>query len=259
LAAQVRRVDWVRSAGELGAMLLEAQWIKTLNPTYNRRVKSTAGSFTLRLEDKAAGTVDGAATPATSAGRLEPVAVDVLDPEDLMECFGAFHSEKDACKAMLDIAHAHQLCLKVLGFEVSAGSCFAFQVGKCKGACVGREPLLLHSTRTKLALSSLKLKSWPFPGRIALRERAHAGMPDWIVGTDLHIVDNWVYLGTARMEEELDELGAKESSAVFDINVYKILVRYFANHAKLDWIDLRRERTGTAALAVLTSADVQDY
>src|SRR5258708_7796940 len=42
LADQVRRVDWVETAGELGAMLREAEWIRTQKPLYNRRTKSQA-------------------------------------------------------------------------------------------------------------------------------------------------------------------------------------------------------------------------
>jgi hypothetical protein len=56
----------------------------------------------------------------------------------------------------------------------------------------------------------------------------------------VHVVDHWAYLGTARTDEELAELGARNSSAAFDLDVYRILVRYFAKNPKLDWLDLRR-------------------
>jgi DNA polymerase-3 subunit epsilon len=36
LAQQVRRVEWRATGGELGAMLVEAQWIATLRPGHNR-------------------------------------------------------------------------------------------------------------------------------------------------------------------------------------------------------------------------------
>jgi DNA polymerase-3 subunit epsilon len=233
LAGQVRRVDWVETAGELGAMLQEAEWIRTQKPLFNRRTKSNAQPHTLR-----------ARTPQTPAGLaclVEAVAIDGVDLADLMQCFGVFHTEKDARKALCDIARAHELCLKVLGLEDSAGSCFAYQVGKCRGACLGKEPLILHNMRLQLALSSLKLKSWPFPGRVALRERdPRGGIPERMQGSDLHVVDHWTYLGTARTEEELADLGARESSAGFDVDVYRILVRYFAKNPKLDWLDLRR-------------------
>ncbi|TDV02951.1 exonuclease domain-containing protein [Paraburkholderia caballeronis] len=37
LAQQVRRVEWRETGGELGAFLLEAQWIAALRPTFNRQ------------------------------------------------------------------------------------------------------------------------------------------------------------------------------------------------------------------------------
>jgi DNA polymerase-3 subunit epsilon len=233
LADQVRRVDWLETAGELGAILQEADWIRTQKPLYNQRTKSKAQPHTLRGR--------ASRTPAGQVYRVEAVAIDSVDFADLMQCFGVFHSEKDARKAQSDIARAHELCLKVMGLEDGAGSCLAYQVGKCRGACLGKEPLILHNTRLQLALSSLKLKTWPFPGRVALRERdPRGGMPEYMQATDLHVVDHWTYLGTARTEEELVELGSRESSAAFDVDVYRILVRYFAKHPKLDWLDLRR-------------------
>jgi len=238
LAGQVRRVDWLETAGELGAALREGEWIKTQKPLHNRRVKDTAESFTLRTSTSQ--------TPAARGNPVEAVAIDGLDPADLVQCFGVFHSEKDARKALIDISSAKQLCLKVLGLEDSAGSCFAYQVGKCKGACVGKEPLMLHNMRLQLALSSLKLKAWPFPGRIALRERdAGRFSSDGTRGGDFHVLDQWAYLGTARSEQELAAIGAKDSRALFNVDVYRILVRYFSSNPNLDWHNLRDETIRT--------------
>ena len=215
LAAQVRRVDWRQTCGELGAMLLEADWIRTQTPLHNRRLKSHAESVTLRAN-------------VAGSGRVEVQRIDALEAADLAQSFGVFHSAKDALKALTDIARAQQLCLKVLGLEQSAGSCFALQVGKCRGACTGKEPLVLHNMRVALALSSLKIKSWPFAGRIALRERS-----------EFHVLDQWTYLGTADCEEDLEGLRTRDLRPGFDVDVYRILVRYFSNHAKLDWHALR--------------------
>jgi DNA polymerase III subunit epsilon len=225
LAAQVQRVDWHQTAGELGAMLLEAQWSRSLKPRYNRHTRSNIESVTLRPD---------------ATGRVRIQRIDMLEPEDLAESFGVFHSEKDARKALTDIARASQLCLKVLGLEESEGSCFALQVGKCRGACAGKEPLILHAMRLKLALCALKIKSWPFPGRIALRERATgAFLPDGTRGGEFHVLDRWMYLGSARSEEELAALSMRGAYPAFDVDVYRILQRYFSNHPNLDWHELR--------------------
>ncbi|MBN3567799.1 exonuclease domain-containing protein [Burkholderia cenocepacia] len=42
LAQQVRRVEWRETGNELGAMLVEAQWIARLRPSYNRRPAADA-------------------------------------------------------------------------------------------------------------------------------------------------------------------------------------------------------------------------
>jgi DNA polymerase III subunit epsilon len=226
-AAQVKRVDWRQTAGELGALLLESDWIRSQKPLHNRRPKTHAEAVTLR-------------PAADSSGRVHLQRIDTLEAEDLAQSFGVFHSEKDARKALTDIARAQQLCLKVLGLEESAGSCFGLQVGKCRGACTGKEPLILHSMRVQLALSALKIKSWPFPGRIALRERAAGGFAsDGTRGGELHVLDHWMYLGSARSEDELAALSTRHAYGVFDVDVYKILLRYFSNHPNLDWLDLR--------------------
>jgi DNA polymerase-3 subunit epsilon len=125
------------------------------------------------------------------------------------------------------------LCLKVLGVEDGPGSCVAHQIGKCRGACAGGESAAIHHLRAQLALASLKLKVWPFPGRIGLRERKPGG------GADLHVLDPWAYLGTACNDEELAALLTDERPHPFDADVYRILVRHFANAPKLDWLDLR--------------------
>jgi DNA polymerase III subunit epsilon len=228
---KVRRVDWVETAGELGAMLQEAEWLRTRQPLFNRRTKSKSRPFTLRTADLAS----AGRTPADRRRPVEAVAIDGVEAAQLTQCFGVFHTEKDAAKALGEIARARELCLKVLGLEDGEGSCVAYQLGKCKGACVGKEPLILHNTRLQLALSSLKLKAWPFPGRIALREGDSKGAPAFARSADIHVVEHWTYLGTARSEEELATLGVKEAAVAFDADVYRILLRYFSNHPKLDW------------------------
>ena len=153
------------------------------------------------------------------------VAIEGVAPQELVNCFGLFHSQKDARKALTDIARAHSLCLKVLGLEDGPGSCVGYPLLKCKGACVGQEPLLLHRMRLHMALSALKLKAWPFPGRIALKE-GHS---------EYHVLDRWTYLGTARSDEELAEFARESTHAAFDAEIYRILVRYLAKNSQVAW------------------------
>jgi DNA polymerase-3 subunit epsilon len=218
LASQVRRVDWHETAGELGAHLLESGWVRQQKPAHNRRLKSAAPVSTIRL----------ALAPESA---VQVVVLDAQGCEDLDGCFGLFRSPADAKRALVEIARAHQLCLKSLGLEHGEGSCLAYQLGKCRGACIGKEAPALHRMRLELALAAMKFRAWPFAGRIALRESSFSGGDEW------HVLDHWGYVGTARDEDELDALRRKAAPA-FDADVYRILVRHFATRRKLDWRDL---------------------
>jgi DNA polymerase-3 subunit epsilon len=123
-----------------------------------------------------------------------------------------------------------------MGLETGAGSCFALQLGRCRGACVGRESLALHDARLRLALASLRLRAWPFPGPVGIRER-DAGGP----GTLLHVVDRWQHLGTARDEAEVADLLRSSGGRTFDPDSYRIVSRCLECVPPRDLVMLARE------------------
>jgi DNA polymerase III subunit epsilon len=212
LAALVHGIDWFETGGELGALLAESAWCESTPPQYRRQATQDA-AVTLLLS------ADGrpAILPLAEVGHHERSAA----------C-GIFHTAKDARKALVDIARAHALCLKAMGLESGVGACLAHAQGRCRGACLGTEAPLKHGLRVQLALAALKLRQWPFPGRIGLRERDR-----------MHVLEQWRYLGTARTEPELYELAQQPLPDGFDANAYRILSRYVARHPDIDWRDLR--------------------
>jgi DNA polymerase III subunit epsilon len=229
LKEAVRRIDWEETAGELGAALLELEALRAQTPLYNGRAASAERSVTLKL--------------AEDSTALAIVPVDELEPGELDGCFGIFHAPQDARKALAEIARARELCPKILRLEESAGSCLAYQLGRCRGACIGKEPLILHAVRVQMALASLKLKPWPFPGRVALRERSAFG------AEVLHVLDRWMYIGTAYTDEELISLARRAGPREFDPQLYKVLARYFARHPQPDWHDLEAQRRSDSGRA----------
>jgi DNA polymerase-3 subunit epsilon len=74
--------------------------------------------------------------------------------------------------------------------------------------------------RLAQALERLRVAQWPYPGPIAVRE-------DDGEQCELHVVDRWCYLGTARTEAEVHELAAASCDAEFDLDTYRMLTRYF--------------------------------
>ena len=219
LAAQVRSVEWIETGGELGALLLESRLVKEMAPSANRRLRRAAEVLCVRLE-----AVDGALRPRVAA--LEDGDFDAD-----AEAYGPFRTERDAWRAVEGKAREAGLCLKVLGRERGEGSCFGLQVGRCRGACVGREPLALHDARVRLALAPLRLRPWPFPGPVGLREPGPSGE---IV---LHVVDRWRHLGTVADTEGVAEL-LRAAPGGFDPDGYRIVARCLERAAVRDVVRL---------------------
>ena len=221
LAAQVRSVEWIETGGELGALLLESRMVKEMAPSANRRLRRSAEVLCVRLE-----AVEGALRPRVAA--LED---DDFDADG--EAYGPFRTERDAWRAVEGKAREAGLCLKVLGRERGEGSCFGLQVGRCRGACVGREPLALHDARVRLALAPLRLRPWPFPGPVGLREPGPSGV------AVLHVVDRWRHLGTVADADGVAEL-LRTAPGGFDPDGYRIVARCLERAAVRDVVRLDR-------------------
>jgi len=215
LSQEVRRIDWQESVGELGALLLESRLIKQLQPIHNRRLRRASDLCAWQLRQVEADDF----RPSLVGGH----EVDLGRTNDL---FGIFATQREATSTLRKIAEAYQLCQVVLGLEkpTQAGRpCFAHQLGKCKGACIGKEAPGLHSARLMTALAKLKLKAWPYSGPIGLVER------DEFMGVEeIHLVDGWRYLGTAKCEADVHDLLAHPDQVQFDLDTYKLLKSHLA-------------------------------
>lgn len=208
LAQQLRRVEWIRTGGEVGALLKEAALIKQLQPSHNRQLRRNDELCSICLVDEGAGLV-----------KPRVVFARDLDFGEQKNLFGLFKSAKEATQVLQDVAAGHGLCHAILGLEkVKPGRpCFARQVRKCQGACVGEESLIAHTLRLTQALGSVKLKTWPFAGPAILKE----GEGD---SEEALVLDRWCYLGAARSEDELARVLQQERPP-FDRDTYRVLVK----------------------------------
>ena len=211
IARAIKRIDWRQTAGELGALLLEARLVKALAPVHNRQLRRNTQLCAWRWRG----------TDIESAPQL--ATADDIDPAHFGELYGLFRSRATALEALRELAASYGLCHTLLGLEQREGPCFAHQIKRCRGACAGLETHAQHALRLKQALSSMRTLPWPFEGRIALRENT-AGSE----ATELHVLDHWCYLGTARNESELHDIRESRSKSVFDVDTYKILKRFLA-------------------------------
>jgi DNA polymerase-3 subunit epsilon len=206
IAEAVRRVSWVETAGELGAHFEHARLVRDLAPEHNAQARDESWSWLWRP--------DAPDTPPRLVGSHE------IDEFPVEHLYGAFRSRATATSALRELANAYGLCRALLGLEAAASGCSALESGRCRGACVGRESTIAHAMRAVQALARLRLKAWPYRGRIAVRER-----DPYSDRVELHVIDRWRHLGTAHCEPELHELAQSASDAPFDLDTYKTLVR----------------------------------
>jgi DNA polymerase-3 subunit epsilon len=206
LAREVRRIEWQRTAGELGALLREAQLVKQLLPVFNRQLRRPAELCGFAFD----------------ANRLR--LVQDFDAQSLPLVHGLFRSKRAALEALRGIADEHGLCLQSLGFEPARqGACFRHQIRRCAGLCAGKETFQAHHARLAAALAALKSLAWPWRGPVGVVEDDETRE-----ATELHVIHQWCYLGTARSEDELPGLLEGVRRLRFDLDQYKILAKHLA-------------------------------
>jgi len=205
LALQTASLEWTETGGELGAALREIALLRQLAPTFNRQ-REPSPAWSLRWNP---------------GGIVEPVQIEGEPGVGFDSGYGLFRSRADAFAALRGVARAHRLCRILLGLESGPGPCSAHAQGLCGGACVGHEAPAQHMGRLVGALVRLRLEPWPFAGRIGLREA-----DSYRRVSEVHVLDQWRHLGSARTETELAELIAQRTLPAFDIDHYRLLTRH---------------------------------
>ena len=213
IAQEIRRVTWIETAGELGALLLEARLVKELQPLLNRQLRRERTLCAWRLDD------NPLARPLVTL-----VRGDDLQPREFGQMYGVYRSKSQAMSGLRELADTQSLCHQALGLESAksgGGRCFAHQIGRCKGVCCGDEKPEIHHLRLKLALKQQQLRVWPHAGKIGLREyNAQTGR------SEMHVFDQWCHLATVQNEAELEDVISANTSLAFDLDTYRLLLSH---------------------------------
>ena len=199
---QTQRITFIQTVGEIGALLLEAQLIKEQQPLFNQKLRRTRQMCSIRLQDD----------------KPEIVFSKDIDFAHTPNLYGLFASRHSALEALKDLADEAKLCLGLLGIEKASANrpCFRYMLKRCAGACCGVETAAEHYNRLTQQLENQRVACWPYAGPIGLIEEND-------MHTDIHVVHNWLYLGSATTIEQARELST--IAAAFDSDGYKILCK----------------------------------
>ena len=221
----ITHITWRATRGMLGARLHAAALDGALFASAERRGPRN-GLFTWQLAPSA---VPSVAVVSLSERRDSTGT----------ETFGVFPSERKARAALIRFATTHRLCHGLLGLSgPAAGDCLACPVDQPRGACVrliGRKKQLV---RVFVALKPLCIPAWPHSGPVGIRERS-----------DIHVIDDWQFLGTAQDDGDLYGL-LENRTGIFDKRLYRLLHRTFARLPPAKIVDLSSYRRSPDRSAV---------
>lgn len=199
---QTQRISHIRTVGEIGALLLEAQLIKQQQPLFNQKLRRQRQLCSLRVR----------------AAAVEVVYSKDINFATATDLYGLYASRHSALDALRQLADDQRLCYGALGLErlATGRACFRAQLRQCAGVCRGDETAQAHQQRLHAALQALRIACWPYAGAVGLVECC--GLEQQI-----HLIDHWHYLGSV---SDVAQAATHERAApAFDADGYKILCR----------------------------------
>ena len=214
LSEELRRIEWMETAGELSALLLEAELIRDRTPSHNVLLRRRTEPVAIVLNHE--------------THSIEYRKASGLAHTELADLHGPYSSRSSARSTLTALADEYHLCLKTLGLErkrkdeAPRTSCFAWQVRRCLGACCGEESVEAHWARVTEALAPARMPPWPHDGQVELLER------DPVSGREArYVVDHWCLVSPSGAVQE------------FDREIYRVLRPYIEGRKRKSLVEVR--------------------
>ena len=129
------------------------------------------------------------------------------------DLYGVFRSRSRARHWLRELALENGLCTTHLGLDERTAdpACPARRIGRCLGACLGKESVDTHFQRLDAALQPYRVGPWPLQGPLLIHHK-----------DGLHVVDHWRYLGLASGMDDVAALQARGLDGLaFDADIYE--------------------------------------
>jgi DNA polymerase III subunit epsilon len=134
---QIADISFETTGSELIALLKESHEIKKFQPLYNRAQRRSLFRY-------------GLFSGKDENGYIRFSLEKILEPETLpMVCFA---NKAEAMGFLNSVVDKYDLCQKLCGIYQSANQCFHYEIGACKGACIGKESPVVYNSRAEKVL-----------------------------------------------------------------------------------------------------------
>jgi DNA polymerase-3 subunit epsilon len=207
ITQMIHDITYESTGGELEALLRESQLIKQLQPLYNRRLRRVNKLVSVMRRIDGDGYI-----------HLVQETLETVSPLQFDIIMALYDKRSTAKSSLLTAVQTFDLCPKLCGLEKAKGACFSYQLGKCRGACIGKESPESYNRRIEMAFAHKRIKEWPYDGPIIVSE------PSVVEQTEYRgfIVDQWCIVGSVRQEDDY-EPDVMRYEGSFDNDAYKII------------------------------------
>jgi len=201
------RIETKTTASDLGASLLELQYIKNLKPMMNRRSRKTKRLW---------GVFEKVSDSKYTELKLEGFS----DLDQERKTYGIFKTKQQAVNILQTFVKEKGLCPHLLGIESGKGACFSHQLGICKGACIGKVDSTIYNILLEQAFTARKVRVWPY------KEAKELSFTNPLNNkTERYVIEDWL-LQSATLYSDNDIEDFLEPQTTFDYEMYKVLAPY---------------------------------
>ncbi len=214
---QTKNIKVLQTSGILGAMLRESHNIKLYQPLYNRMLRHNKSFVKLihHFNDVGYSTIN-------------TIREDEINIQELDTLFGVSGNIRLAKGMLQGFVKEHGLCPKLLNLEKGSGACFSYQLGQCKGACIGKIKPEEYNKLFDKAFERYRIESWPFKSAIKITENDDND-------SESFLFYKWCFLGSTKGQSKSNSI----SSYSFNLDTYKILLKFLnKNSATIEEVDL---------------------
>jgi DNA polymerase III subunit epsilon len=205
MSLNVHNIKTIETPNELDALLLESKLVKEMLPLYNRKLRRARKYVALLKKVNRDGYISIS---------IDDIDLADCDPKDL---YGIYETRGKAKVALLSHQQTFSICPKFLGLEKGKGPCFAYHLGKCSGACTGKEDATKHNLRLELALERSKIEAWPYDEPVCVEHKGQEG--------NGIVVDQWKVIGHLEDNNIIND----SAFGMFDLDNYRILRNYLSS------------------------------
>jgi len=147
MRARIADISYEITGSDLIALLLETEEIKKGRPVFNRagqRGGNRLGLFSYENSDGYLCLI----TKRMTANDGVPLT-----------SFSNADESRDFLERLME---KHDLCQKLCNLYSSSGACFHYEIKKCSGACIGKEPVDTYNMRVQKAIDSIGFSTQSF-------------------------------------------------------------------------------------------------